>query len=89
MLAERGEQCVCRIVEELDMGQPAVSHHLAKLKYAHLIKPRRQGQWIHYSLNLEMLENGALTFLRQLVGNARAPKSDSVPCCEPESTKKC
>jgi len=73
MLAERGEQCVCKIVEELAMGQPAVSHHLARLRYAGLIRARKQGQWVHYSLNADMLEESALAFLRQVASAARVP----------------
>jgi ArsR family transcriptional regulator len=86
MLAESGELCVCKIVEELHtMGQPAVSHHLARLRYAGLIKPRKQGQWVHYSLNLDVLENSALAFVRQLVETAKTarPQSESCPPCAP------
>lgn len=50
MLARNGEMCVCRIMEELSMTQPAVSHHLASLKNAGVVRPRKQGQWVHYSL---------------------------------------
>ena len=71
MLAEAGELCVCKIVEEMDMGQPAVSHHLARLRYAGLIRARKQGQWVHYSLNLGALEDGGLAFLRDLVGTSK------------------
>ncbi|HAH87714.1 MAG TPA: transcriptional regulator, partial [Armatimonadetes bacterium] len=31
MLSLNGEMCVCKIMEELSMTQPAVSHHLATL----------------------------------------------------------
>ena len=78
MLAERGEQCVCKIVEELGMGQPAISHHLARLRYAGLLKTQKRGQWVYYSLNLPALEEGALGFLRRLVewGAAHETKTD-------------
>jgi ArsR family transcriptional regulator len=71
MVAEAGELCVCRIVEAMDMGQPAVSHHLARLRYAGILRARKQGQWVHYSLNVDALEQGALEFLRRLVEEAR------------------
>jgi DNA-binding transcriptional ArsR family regulator len=45
-------------VDELEMNQPAISHHMAKLKQAGLLKSRREGQWIHYSLKLEAVKNG-------------------------------
>ncbi|MET3696406.1 ArsR family transcriptional regulator [Bacillus oleivorans] len=45
------ECCVCEFVELLQMSQPAISQHIRKLKDAGLIKERRKGQWIFYSLN--------------------------------------
>ncbi len=50
-LLEEGELCVCDIVAALDIVQPKVSFHLSALKEAGLIKDRKQGRWIHYSLN--------------------------------------
>jgi len=37
MLARNGEMCVCKITDELEMTQSAVSHHLASLKHAELV----------------------------------------------------
>ncbi len=34
-----------------DVIQPKASFHLGVLKEAGLIKDRKQGKWIHYSLN--------------------------------------
>lgn len=50
-LLEQGELCVCDITAALDMVQPKVSFHLCALKDAGLIKDRKEGKWIHYSLN--------------------------------------
>jgi ArsR family transcriptional regulator len=50
-LLEQGELCVCDITAALDMVQPKVSFHLSALKDAGMIKDRKQGKWIHYSLN--------------------------------------
>lgn len=47
----KGEQCVCKIIDEMQLSQPAVSHHMKILKQAGLVKARREGKWIHYSLN--------------------------------------
>ena len=87
MLAEAGELCVCNIVDELEMHQPAVSHHLARLRYAGLLRARKQGQWVHYSLSLDILEESALAFLQQLVQTAKAAKSGSAPCLRAEPSQ--
>jgi ArsR family transcriptional regulator len=50
-LLEKGELCVCDITAALDMVQPKVSFHLSTLKEAGFIKDRKQGKWIHYSLD--------------------------------------
>jgi DNA-binding transcriptional ArsR family regulator len=84
MLAEAGEMCVCKIVEELDMGQPAVSHHLARLRYSGILRARKQGQWVYYSLNLRTLEDGALEFLRRLAEEAGAHQTLDA-CCRPNA----
>lgn len=50
-LLEHGELCVCDIVAALNMVQPKVSFHLSVLKEAALIRDRKQGRWIHYSID--------------------------------------
>jgi ArsR family transcriptional regulator len=43
-----GETCVCELTDTLRVVQPKVSRHLAHLKRAGLIEPRRGGKWTHY-----------------------------------------
>lgn len=45
-----GELCVGEIAEKLEMSQTAISHQLRVLKQNHLIKYRRQGKSMIYSL---------------------------------------
>ena len=49
LLAER-EQCVTDIAEAVDLSQSAISHQLRILKQMQLIKFRREGKNILYSL---------------------------------------
>lgn len=44
------------IAAAFDMAQPSVSHHLNVLKQAGLIRDRREGQSIIYSLDREAIE---------------------------------
>ena len=46
-----GEMCVCCICEILGMSLSAVSHQLSVLKSARLIKSRREGKQMYYSLD--------------------------------------
>src|SRR3989339_244191 len=51
-----GEKCVCKIFEHLNLSQNLVSHHLGILKKQKIIIGRREGKWIHYSLNINNLK---------------------------------
>ena len=44
------EVCVCFFVEALDTPQPTISRHLAYLRRTGLVKARRDGKWMHYSV---------------------------------------
>jgi len=70
-LLEQGELCVCDITAALEMVQPKVSFHLSALKEAGLIKDRKQGKWIHYSLTEKDL------FRRMLILSACERMQDS------------
>jgi ArsR family transcriptional regulator len=45
-----GETCVCDLVTALKLPQPTVSRHLAVLRRAGLVRGRKQGLWVWYSL---------------------------------------
>ena len=45
------EICVCDIAETLQMTQPNISFHVSLLKEAGLVKDRKNGRWVHYSLD--------------------------------------
>lgn len=51
-----GEQCVCRLTQRLDLGQSLLSHHLRVLREAGLVRDRRDGKWVYYSISPEGLE---------------------------------
>lgn len=42
------EICVCHLVEILGQPQPKISRHLAYLRSAGIVEPRREGKWMHY-----------------------------------------
>ena len=47
----KSEMCVCDLCALLKMKQPAVSHQLKNLKQTRVVKARRDGKVIYYSLN--------------------------------------
>ena len=55
------ELCVCDIAETLEMTQSAISHQLRVLKQAGLVKNRKDGKVVYYSLD----DDHVLTILTQ------------------------
>ncbi len=53
LLLEEGELCVCQLQPILKISQPNLSFHLRVLRDAGLVKWRKQGKKVFYSLNLE------------------------------------
>ncbi|GAA3412536.1 ArsR/SmtB family transcription factor [Paenibacillus hodogayensis] len=52
-LLKEKELCVCDIVDVLQTSQPNISQHMRKLKDGGLVKERKSGQWVYYSLNVQ------------------------------------
>ncbi len=46
-----GEMCVCDLAAFLSMTESAISHHLRRLRDLALVKNRREGQILYYSLD--------------------------------------
>ena len=61
-LMRDGEVCVCFFADTLGTNNPKISRHLSYLKRAALVKGRRAGKWIHYSLNRPTDKNAAEVF---------------------------
>ncbi len=51
-----GEMCVYNLSEFLGMGQSAISHQLRILRSSGLVRPRREGRTVYYSLDDEHIE---------------------------------
>ena len=46
--------CVCDFTAALDVGQPTISHHIAKLRDAGCVEGFKRGIWSFYRLNRQM-----------------------------------
>ncbi|MDO4719750.1 MAG: metalloregulator ArsR/SmtB family transcription factor [Peptostreptococcaceae bacterium] len=52
----KAEMCVCDIAAVLEMTQSAISHQLRFLKQARLVKYRKEGKTVYYSLDDEHVD---------------------------------
>lgn len=48
-----GEKCACKLLEEIEISQPTLSHHMKILCDAGIVVGRKEGKWMHYSISEE------------------------------------
>ncbi|CAN5586548.1 hypothetical protein BH10ACI4_BH10ACI4_08960 [soil metagenome] len=89
-LMDGGEVCVCYFVEILDEGQPKISRHLAYLRRAGVVRARREGKWMHYSIERPADASAASvldTVMKSLKTDAEMQKDLArlgKACCAPQ-----
>ena len=63
-LLRSGEKCACKLLEDLQISQSTLSHHMRLLCDAGVVQGRKEGKWVHYSID-PMGAEAALTLLCQ------------------------
>jgi ArsR family transcriptional regulator len=56
MLKNEGELCACKILENFKITQPTLSYHMRMLNGCDIVKARRDGAWMRYTLNAGTIE---------------------------------
>ena len=74
-----GEKCACRLLEEMSISQPTLSHHMKILCDSGIVVGRKEGKWMHYRICPEGVQI-AMGYLNGLTG--AAPIEEPKPCCE-------
>jgi ArsR family transcriptional regulator len=59
--------CICDFTAGLDLTQPTISHHMAKLKEVGLVQSEKRGIWVYYSLRAKLAPSA-----RRLLGELLA-----------------
>ncbi len=68
-----GEKCACKLLEELNISQPTLSHHMKILCDAGIVAGRREGKWTHYSICREGVEI-LRSFMKELLSSGSIPE---------------
>jgi ArsR family transcriptional regulator len=55
-MLQSGERCACKLLEDLNIVQSTLSHHMKILCESGLVDSTRNGKWMHYSLNMQGFE---------------------------------
>ena len=72
-----GEKCACKLLEEISVSQPTLSHHMKILCDSGVVVGRKEGKWIHYSISPQ----GAQIAVQRLSA-LTAVSEETKPCCE-------
>ena len=56
-MLQTGEKCGCKLLEELNVTQPTLSHHMKILCDSGIVVGRKEGKWMHYSISSEGVES--------------------------------
>ena len=78
-MLRNGEKCACKLLEELNVTQPTLSHHMKILCDSGIVAGRKEGKWMHYSISKEGAEL-AESCLKELT--ALENVASDRPCCE-------
>lgn len=72
-----GEKCACKILDELNVTQPTLSHHMKILCDSEIVFGRKEGKWMYYSIS----ESGA-NHAKEILNELTAVNSEDCSCCK-------
>ena len=78
-LLTTGEKCGCKLLEEINVTQPTLSHHMKILCDAEVVVGRKEGKWMYYSISEKGVEQ-AMECLGQLT--TLDVEYENKSCCE-------
>lgn len=50
-LLRGGEKCACVLIDQMDIGQSALSYHMKILVESGIVESRQEGKWTHYRIS--------------------------------------
>ena len=79
-LLHSGEKCACKLLEEMSISQPTLSHHMKILCDSGIVTSREEGKWTHYQISKQGSEK-AIELLKEIT--AVTENSDGCKnCCK-------
>lgn len=79
MLLQSGERCACVLLDDLQITQPTLSHHMKILCDSGVVIGRKEGKWTHYAISPDGA-CAAIGCLQELTKVSSAVKEE--PCCK-------
>lgn len=81
-LLRSGEKCACKLLDELHIGQSTLSHHMKILCDSGVVQGRKEGKWVHYSIDPAGAERAKQLLNQQVTVSASCADG---ACCGKES----
>ena len=80
-LLQSGEKCACILLDDLQIAQPTLSHHMKILCDAQLVTGRKVGKWMYYSICPEGADEAVNNLSALTTVNTALECSKTKSCC--------
>lgn len=77
-LLEEWRKCACVLIENMNIGQSALSYHMKILCDSGIVHARQEGKWTHYSLSKSGSEYASKRLLELTTPNTENQSN----CCK-------
>ena len=77
-----GELCACVILEKFHITQPTLSHHMKTLCDCGLVIGRKEGKWVYYSLDRQIVQKYQAVFKELMENKENCICNEGVFVCE-------
>ena len=81
-LLRSGEKCACKLLDELQIGQSTLSHHMKILCDSGVVRGRKEGKWVHYSIDPAGADRARRLLEQQLTPAQPCAGGDACGCGE-------
>lgn len=76
---QHGEKCACNLLEELQIVQSTLSHHMKILIESQMVTQSKNGKWTYYQLSEQGFEKA-----QKLLSDLQCKAADYSPSCQCE-----
>ena len=77
-MLKSGEKCACKLLEDMNITQPTLSHHMKILCDSGIVEGRKDGKWMYYSIS----ETGVAAARQYLDGITDTGNAKDACCAE-------
>ena len=79
-----GEKCACMLLDELQISQSTLSHHMKILCDSGIVRGRKEGKWVHYCIDPAGAERARKLLNLQITLTDSADSGMENVCCPAE-----